>query len=243
MDDNSPAAHAAAAVARLRELSRPERLAGMARYGIATHAALGVSIPELRGLARELTRGRDAALAAALWETGLHEARILSSMVDDPVLATPELLEVRGRDFGSWDLCDQCCANFIEKTALAWDLALDWSGREELWLRRAGFVLMARLAVSDKKAQDERFQPFFEAIRTGCADPRNYVKKAVNWALRQMGKRNPALNAQAVALAEELRRLDAPAARWIAADALRELTSEAVQARLRAKQSRGAVKV
>ena len=218
-------------LARLRESGNPDGLAGMARYGIATENALGVSVPALRGLAREL--GKDHALALALWETGVHEARMLAGLVDDPAAVTEEQMEAWACDFDSWDLCDGVCANLFDRTPLAWAKAREWAAREATFTKRAGFALMAALAVHDKKAPDGAFLDLLPLIVREATDERNFVKKAVNWALRQIGKRDRALHAAAIAAAGEIRALDAKAARWIASDALRELESQAVRARLR----------
>jgi 3-methyladenine DNA glycosylase AlkD len=214
----------------------PDALAGMARYGIATAHAYGISIPHLRALAKGIRT--DHALAEQLWASGIHEARILAGLVADPRATTEALLETWAGDFDSWDLCDQCCANLFERTPFAYTKAVAWSAREAAFVKRAGFVLMARLAVSDKRADDARFLVFLPLIQREATDDRNVVKKAVNWALRQIGKRSQALNAEAIETAHALRALDSRAARWIAADALRELQSDAVQTRLQARATR-----
>ena len=162
-------------------------------------------------------------MALELWDSGLHEARILACMIADPVLAGPELLEAWVQALDSWDVCDQFCNKLVVKTLHAWSLAAQWVDRPEIFVRRAGFSLMAQLAVHDRKATDAAFAPCFVSIARHAGDERNFVKKAVNWTLRQIGKRNPELRAQAVALAEELLKLDSRAARWTARDALREL--------------------
>lgn len=193
----------------------------MARFGIDTERALGIKIPELRRLAKEI--GTDHDLARALWDTGVHEARILAGLIADPLRATLPLLDRWARDFNSWDLCDLVCANFIDRTHFAWTLPARWARREEEFVRRAAFALIAALAVHDKAAADERFTTFFPLITRYATDERNFVKKAVNWALRQIGKRNARLRKRAIALAREIREIDSRSARWIAADALREL--------------------
>ncbi len=206
---------------RLRSLANADNVAGMARFGINPANTLGVSIPTLRKLAREA--GRDHALALRLWRSGVHEARILAGMVDDPARVTSAQMERWALDFDSWDVCDQVCSNLFDRTPFAWEKATAWARRDEEYVRRAGFTLMACLAVHDKSAPDARFEPFFALIVAGATDERNYVKKAVNWALRQTGKRNAALRTRAIAVAERVRRLDSRAARWVASDALREL--------------------
>lgn len=223
-------------IAELKSMGDPESAAGMARYGIKSDRALGVSIPKLQGLARKI--GTDRKLAGQLWSSAIHEARILACMIEDPQLLTEAQLERWVKDFDSWDLCDQCCNRLFSKKAFGRQKAMAWSQRPEEFVRRAGFVLMAVLAVHDKKATDRQFDPFFKQIRKAASDERNFVKKAVNWALRQIGKRNLALNRKAIAVAEEIRQLESKAARWVANDALRELRNEKIQQRLSRKSGR-----
>jgi 3-methyladenine DNA glycosylase AlkD len=217
-------------LARLRSLADASRLPGMARYGIATEHAYGVTVAELRTIARELRQ--DHELAAALWASGVHEARILASMVDDRGRVDDEQLERWAAGFDSWDLCDQVCTNLFRHTSGAWDKAVAWIRRPELFVKRAGFSLIAGLAVADKKAGDERFAALLEPIADGADDDRPLVRKGASWALRAIGKRSPRLNAVAVETAVRLRETGTPGARWVAAEALRELRSEAVQRRL-----------
>jgi 3-methyladenine DNA glycosylase AlkD len=208
-------------VGYLRSKANPDNVAGMARFGISTERTLGVNIPLLRELAK--THRRDHGLALELWRTGIHEARILASLVDDPETVTEEQLEGWVSEIESWDVCDQCCANLFARTPFAWDKAVEWSGRPEEFIKRAGFVLMARLAVQEKKASAERFQPFFALMRREAMDERNFVKKAINWALREIGKRKDMQGA--TALAEELAVMKSRGARWIGKDALREFAA------------------
>jgi 3-methyladenine DNA glycosylase AlkD len=215
---------------RLQSLANPQNVAGMRRYGISTHNALGISIYTLRLLAKEI--GKDHALALELWDSGIHEARILACNIDDPKFVTEDQMERWAADFNSWDVCDQVCSSLFDQTPFAYSKAHQWSERQEEFVKRAGFVLMAALAVHDKKAPDERFEAFFPIILREATDGRNFVKKAVNWALRQIGKRNQRLNELAIQTGHEIQQIDSPAARWIAADALRELSSEKVQKRL-----------
>ena len=215
---------------RLKALSDPKAVEGMARFGINPENTYGVSIPNLRKIAKEL--GTDHQLAQELWSSGVHEAKILASMIDDPEEVTEVQMERWVKGFDSWDVCDQCCSNLFDKTALAYQKAIEWSAREEEFVKRAGFVLMATLAVHDKKAEDRAFLQFLPVIKRESTDARNFVKKAVNWALRQIGKRNIVLNAKAIETAKEIRELETRSAQWIAADALRELTSEKIQTRL-----------
>jgi len=216
---------------RLHVLANPVNVAGMARYGINAHDTLGISIYTLRPIAKEI--GRDHQLALALWDSGIHEARILASYIDDPHLVTEEQIERWVSDFDSWDVCDQVC-DLFGRTPFAYPKAFEWSEREEEFVKRAGFVLMAELAAHDKKAPDEKLAQFLPVIARESTDERNFVKKAVNWALRNIGKRNRYLNGLAIETAGQIRQTpSSKAARWIAADALRELTSEKIQARLR----------
>jgi 3-methyladenine DNA glycosylase AlkD len=217
---------------RLKALASPEAVKGMARFGINPENTYGISIPVLRKMAREI--GRDHALAQELWSSGVHEARILASFIDDPRLVSEEQMDAWAADFDSWDVCDQCCANLFDKTEFAYRKAVEWAARDEEFVKRAGFALMACLAWHDKRAPDEAFLAFLPVIKRESADGRNFVKKAVNWALRHIGKRNAALNIMAIDAAKEIQAIGSKAGRWIAADALRELTSDKVQEKLRA---------
>lgn len=227
-------------LARLRAAADPANVAGMARYGISTAGALGVSMPLLRGLARDLRPARKAdpdgahELAAALWARGVHEARVLAALVDVPALVTREQARAWAGDLDSWDVCDQLCGNLLDRVPFAVELAIGWAGAEEEFVKRAGFVLMTQLAVHDKAAPDDVFLGFLGLVEREAADGRNFVRKAVNWALRQIGKRNVYLHARAVEVAERLRESGPKAARWVASDALRELTDPKTVARIRA---------
>ena len=236
-------ARAQEVLARLAPLGGEEARAGMARYGIRTEDAFGVSVYELRRVAKDL--GHDHDLALALWQTGNHEARLLAGMVDDPALVTEGQMEAWAAAFDSWDVCDQVTSNLFDKTPFAYDKVLEWSASSREWVKRAAFATAAALAVQDKKAADEPFLEILELCRREAGDDRNYVKKAVNWALRNIGKRDLRLHAAAIetaeailASAEKLAAADRrdPAARsmrWVARDALRELRSEKVVARVR----------
>jgi 3-methyladenine DNA glycosylase AlkD len=219
----------------LRGLGSARGKDGMARFGINVDNALGISVTQLRRVARDIRR--DHALAQSLWATGIHEARILASIIDVPADVTEKQMEAWAAAFNSWDLVDQCCGNLFDKTPYAWDKAIEWSGRSEEFVKRAGFSLMAYLAVHDKKSPDNRFEAFLPVIEREATDDRNFVKKAVNWALRQIGKRNARLNDTAIMRAERINKLDSRSARWIAADALRELRKPAVQQRLHGRTS------
>jgi 3-methyladenine DNA glycosylase AlkD len=240
-----PGARAAAVLAGLAPLGSAEALTGMARYGINTADAFGVSVYELRRVAKEL--GRDHDLALALWATGNHEARLLASMVDEPARVTAAQMDSWAAAFDSWDVCDQVTSNLFDKTPYAWEKVREWSAAEDEWVKRAAFATAAALAVQDKAAADEPFLEILELVRREAGDDRNFVKKAVNWALRNIGKRNLRLHTAAIATAEAIlaaadERAAAPggrkdpaarSGRWIARDALRELRSEKTLARVR----------
>lgn len=215
----------------LQALSNPDNIAGMARFGINPQNTLGISIPTLRQIAKET--GRDQPLAMELWDSGIHEARLLAGFIADPRQMSEALLDRWVQDFDSWDICDQTCGLFA-RTPFAYAKALEWSASPETFVKRAGFVLMATLAVHDKHGPDERLAQFLPVIAREANDERNFVKKAVNWALRQIGKRSLSLNEQAIETARQIQRIDSKAARWVAADALRELTSPSIQARFQA---------
>jgi 3-methyladenine DNA glycosylase AlkD len=216
---------------QLQSHAKPAHMAEMERVGINLHRTLGIDIYTLRKLAKPLKPDHD--LALGLWETGIHEARLLASMVDDPAQVTEAQLETWAAGFDSWDVCDQVCDNLFQHTVFAYPKAFEWSGRSEEFVKRAGFVLMSCLAFYDRKSPDAKLAQFFPVIMQAADDDRNYVKKAVNWALRNLGKHSQVLNAQAIAPAQEIQARGTRPARWIAADALRELTSEKVQQRLK----------
>jgi 3-methyladenine DNA glycosylase AlkD len=208
-------------IKHLRKNSNPKDRAGMARFGIDVKYALGVKIPVLRALAKKL--GKNHKLALELWKTKIHEARILASMVDEPDKVSEKQIEEWVKCFNSWDICDQVCMNLFDKTKFAWDKTNEWPKRKEEFVKRAGFAMMACLAWYDKKSSDNKFIRFFPIIKKYSDDNRNFVKKAVNWALRQTGKKNNNLKKHAIKTAKEIAKLDCKSAKWIAADALREL--------------------
>lgn len=216
---------------RLKSLSDPSAVAGMKRFGISADNTYGISIPNLRKISKEV--GRDHQLAEQLWVSGIHEARILACMIDDARMVTEGQMEGWAKGFDSWDVCDQCCGNLFDKTKFAYQKAKEWSTRKEEFVKRAGFVLMAELAVHGKKTADEEFLNFLPIIKRESVDDRNFVKKAVNWALRQIGKRNKNLNAKAIETAKEILKIDSRSSKWIAFDAVRELTNDAVKKRLK----------
>jgi 3-methyladenine DNA glycosylase AlkD len=229
-------ASAEAIIEQLRKLESPKDKEGMARYGIKTDKAFGVSLYVLRDMAKSI--GTDHELALALWDTGIHEAQLLAGIVDDPAQVTEEQMDRWVGDFDSWDICDQGCSNLFDRTPFAYAKAFEWADDEREFVRRSGFVMMAALAVHDKKAGDEAFEQFYPVMKKYATDDRNFVRKAVNWALRNIGKRNLTLNASAIRTAREIQAIDSKAARWIAADALRELQGEKVQKRLIEKCSK-----
>lgn len=222
-------------VTRLKKMANPKNVAGMARFGINPEGTLGISIYELRRLARAI--GRDHSLAQQLWASGIHEARILASFVDDPEKVTQAQADRWANDFDSWDICDQVTGLF-ETTPFARKKIREWATSEREFVKRAAFAVIAGLAVHDKTASDRAFEEFFPIIKRAATDDRNFVMKAVNWALRNIGKRNRRLNRRAVAVAKEIGTLSSRSAKWIAADALRELSGEKVQRRLRRERPR-----
>jgi 3-methyladenine DNA glycosylase AlkD len=221
---------------KLKALGSPENVAGMARFGIQPKNAYGVSAPAVRRLAKEI--GTDHRLAQQLWRSGNHDARGLAALIDDSAAVDAQQMEGWAKDFDSWAVVDGACNNLFRKTAFAHRKAIEWAKREEEYVKRAGFSMMACLAVHDKQAPDAQFLRFLAIVKRKSTDERNFVKKAVNWALRQIGKRNLRLRQAAIRTAKQIQRLDSKAARWIAADALRELTSKKTVAMVRAKAAR-----
>lgn len=212
--------NAAAVIEILKQKSSPTYLTGMRRFGIVNEQALGVKVPESRQLAKAIKK--DHKLALELWQTGIHEARILASMIGDPKQVTETQFDSWAADFNSWDVCDQVCSNLFHHTPFALNKTIEYSKRSEEFIKRAGFVLMAARAVQDKEADDLVFLQFFPIIEREAHDERNFVKKAVNWALRQIGKRNGNLRKMAAASAERIALQNSKTAKWIAADALRD---------------------
>jgi 3-methyladenine DNA glycosylase AlkD len=232
MPETSPRISLEFVVGEIRRRRNPAALPGMSRFGIETSKAFGVSLPELRRLSSAIRKNHD--LAEQLWKTAFHEARLLAGMIDDPSKVSEAQMEEWAMDFDSWDIVDGTCGNLFDKTPFAVRKAHEWSHRPEEYVKRAGFVLMAELAVHDKKAADSIFLEFLPDIIRESVDGRNFVKKAVNWALRQIGKRNANLNLVAVKTAERIRKVDTRSAKWIANNALRELISGPVQEKLQA---------
>lgn len=218
-------------IKELERISDKNYREGAKRFKCDYEHSLGVPIPKLRFLARKI--GKNHKLALGLWKTDINEARILASMIDEPEKVTEDQMKKWVKDFWSWGLCDQVCSNLFDKTPFAHKKAIEWTKRKEEFVKRAGFTLMATLAVHDKKADNKEFIKFLPIIKRESTDERNFVKKAVNWALRQIGKRNKNLNRVAIKAAKEIRKIDSKSARWIASDTLRELESRAVQKRLK----------
>ncbi|MBU0636845.1 MAG: DNA alkylation repair protein [Patescibacteria group bacterium] len=207
---------------KLKSLGNATNIKGMARFGIKPNNAYGVLIPNLRKFAKEI--GKDHVLAQQLWDSKIHEAKILASMIDKADLVTKKQADQWIKDFDSWDICDQVCLNLFNKTLFAFEKAAIWTKKKAEFEKRAGFALMACLAWQDKRSSDEKFLNFFPLIKKHSIDGRNFVKKAVNWALRQIGKRNNDLRIKAIKLAMEIQKIDSKTAKWIASDAIKELT-------------------
>jgi len=216
-------------LAEMRRLAGPDlmqwKLEAMKRFGIQPGPVIGLSTPQLRALARQITRsgGFNQPLAEALWKTGVHDARILASLVGDPQTITRTTMDRWAGDFASWDVCDACCCNLFDRSPHAWLQIGKWASQKDEFVRRAAFSTIAAIAVHDKKASDAVFLKVLPLIEEFAYDERNFVKKAVNWALRSIGKRNPALRVNAIACAERIRKQGTSSAQWIATDALREL--------------------
>ena len=221
-------------VGELRRLGTKRNVEGMARYGIRADKVFGVSKPKLDALARKI--GKNHALGLELWSTGIQDAKILAGLISEPGKVTASQMELWVRDFDNWDSCDGTCCHLFVLARPAWPKAFAWTKRKEEFQKRGGFALAAYLAYRDKSANDGKYLSFLKVIEREADDDRNFVRKAVNWALRNIGKRNRRLNRAAIATARRLRKRESRAARWIAADALRELEGEAVQARLRGKE-------
>ena len=215
-----------AVIALLKRSSKKSVRDGMARYGIPSDKAFGVSVGDLQKMAKRL--GRNHQLAAALWDAGWYEARMLASFIDEPASVTPAQMDRWCRDFDSWAICDTVCFHLFDRTPHAWDKVTKWSRRREEFVKRAAFALLWGLTVHDKLAGDKPFAQGLLLIEREADDERNFVKKAVNMALRAIGKRNPALHAAAMATAKRLSASPAAAARWVGTTALKELTSRSV---------------
>lgn len=226
-------------IKKLESLENSANIAGMARFGIVTKKAFGVSAPVLKEIAKDIKKHAEDRhlLALELWETGIHEARIIAYLIDDAKRISEKQMESWAKDFDNWAICDGTCGHLFCKTEFAYKKAFEWSEREEEFVKRAGLVLPAWLAVHDKKASDEKIAEFLPILENNAGDERNFIIKAVNWSLRQIGKRSLYLNKLAIETAEKIKAQNTKPARWIAADALRELTSEKILERLKKKSA------
>jgi len=223
-------------IRELKSMKNPMNIKGMQRFGIQGKEMLGISMPMIRKMAKNI--GKNHSLAAKLWSSGIHEARLLACFVDDPKHVTEKQMDNWVKDFDSWDIVDQCCGQLFDRTPFVEKKIDEWTERDEEFVRRSGFVLMATKSVHDKNANDKEFDRYFSIMKKHATDERNFVRKAVNWALRQVGKRNINLNKKAIKAGEEIRKIDSKSARWIANDALRELGSDSVQKRLKEKRNK-----
>jgi len=214
----------------LEENSDLSSLEGMARAGITPENAYGVKIPILRKIAKRT--GRNSELAKKLWSKNTRETRILACMIEDPKKITEEQAEEWVNEFDYWEICDQCIMNLFDRTEFTVKKIYEWTVRDEEYVKRAGFALIARIAWSNKIKTDEEILEFLPLIIREANDERNMVKKAVNWALRQIGKRNLVLNEEAIKAAKVILEMESRSAKWIATNALKELTSEAIQKKL-----------
>ncbi|HCA80239.1 MAG TPA: DNA alkylation repair protein [Bacteroidetes bacterium] len=221
---------------QLHRLADPAVAKGAERFGIKGANVLGITAPRLRALAK--TVGTNQELSLALWPTGFHEARALAALIGDPALVSKRQMERWVRDFDNWAVCDACCAELFIYTSYAGECAFRWSSQKEEFVKRAGFVMMASMAVHLKRLGDDKFIPMLRAIKRESTDERNFVRKAVNWALRQIGKRNSNLNLLAILTAGQIGAIESRSARWIASDALRELESAAVRRRLQSREKK-----
>ncbi len=217
----------------------PVNVAGMRRFAITAEKAFGVAAPALKQLAKDAKKqaADRHALALELWRTGVHEARIIAALIDDPQQVTEAQMEAWAADFDNWAVCDSTCGHLFSRTPLAYRKIDEWSARDAEFVKRAGIVLVAWLAVHDKKAPDARIAEFLPLLEKHAGDDRNFIKKAVNWSLRSIGKRSLELNRLAIEAAARIKAQNTRSARWIAADALRELTGEKVQQRLQSRLS------
>ena len=217
-------------LAWLKRRGTQRTVKGMARYGIEAKLAFGVPMGTLGSLSKRL--GKDHALALELWKSGWYEARLLAALVDDPQRVTRRQMNAWASSFENWADCDTACFKLFDRSPFAWEKSLQWSASPWLFVKRGGFALMACLALHDKSAPDKKFRAFLPVIEKGASDERNFVKKAVSWALRAIGRRNLELNAAALAVANRLALSEEASSRWVGKDALRELSSSKVRAQL-----------
>jgi len=221
-------------ISQLKEKANTKSVEGMAKFGMTSTNRLGISVPDMRKLAKQIGKNHDVAME--LWDSQISEAQIVAALIAEPEKLTEKQMEHWVKDINSWDVCDQVCMNLFDKSPLAWKKIYDWSEREEEFVKRTAFSLIACIAWHDKTLADEKLIELFPLIKRESTDERNFVKKAVNWALRHIGKKNQNLNKAAIKLAKEIKQIDSKSARWIATDAIRELESEKVQLRLKGKK-------
>ena len=221
---------------QLKSMADTAAVEGMARYGINPKNSLGISVYKLRKIAKDI--GKDHKLALKMWDSGIHDMRLLACFVDDPLHVTSDQMDLWVLDFDSWDICDQACTSLFDLTPYAWEKVFKWACYDEEFVRRAAFALIAGLTVHDKKTNDKEFEKFFPLLIKYSIDERNYVKKAVNWALRNIGKRSLYLNKKAIEISKQIKKIESKSARWISGDALRKLTSEKVKNRLIEKEKK-----
>jgi 3-methyladenine DNA glycosylase AlkD len=213
-------------LAEMRTLANPAARESMARFGIQAENVIGLSVPQIRLIARRTSRSQP--VAEQLWDTGIHDARILASLVADPNVISPETMDKWAQETDSWDICDACCGNLFDRTPHAWRKIRQWAPDEREFVRRAAFATLATIAVHDKKAPDHLFMTALPLIEKYAFDDRNFARKGLNWALRNIGKRNPVLRKAAIACAERVRDQNSKASRWIGTDALRELKTSLI---------------
>ena len=226
-------------IEKLEKLSKPEEVEGMKRFGINPKNTYGIRMPILKKIAKDYKNNHE--LAIDLWKIDTRETRIIASLVDVPKMVSSKQMDKWANEFSYWEICDQCCINLFRKTDYAYDKIHEWSKNEKEFVKRAGFALIATLAVHDKKQDDKIFIDLLKLTKREATDERNFVKKAVNWALRQIGKRNNNLNKEAIAIAKKIHKIDSKSARWIAKDALKELTSEKVKIAIAKKEKKNQI--
>jgi len=222
-------------IKQLKSMGNPKNVEGMARYGINPKNNLGVSIYKLRPFAKKI--GKNHELALKLWKTGIHDARLLAVFIEDITKVSEDQMDLWAQDFDSWDVCDQTCTSLFDTSPIAWKKIREWAEHKKEFVKRAAFSILAGLAVHDKTASNEKFTDFSDIFIKHATDERNYVKKAINWAIRNIGKRNQFLNKKMIELSKEIQHIDSKSAKWIANDAIRELTSEKVKQRLDRKRT------
>ena len=218
-------------ITELKKISSVKAKATQEYFGIKNVQSFGLTVPQMRAVAKRI--GTNHPLALQLWKTKIHEARHIATMIADEKFLTEKLMEQWLKDLNSWDIVDGCCSNYFRKSPVAYQKAMEWTSRKKEFEKRAGFSLMCYLAVHDKKAEDKKFEQFLPCIIKHSDDERNFVRKAVNWALRQIGKRNERLCKKAIAVGKEIYKKEDASSRWIATDALRELENYLKEGKIR----------